>query len=481
MTLAARTALELKGMIEGGRASSREVMASALDEIERREADLGAFILLRDRAELLAEAGAVDARRAAGEAVGPLAGLPITIKDNICTDGMATTCASRMLAGFVPPYDATVVTRVRAADGIIVGKANMDEFAMGSSTEHSAVKLTRNPHDRERVPGGSSGGSAVAVAAHFSPLSLGSDTGGSIRQPASFCGVVGLKPTYGRVSRYGLVAFASSLDQIGPFSRSVADAALMLGAIAGHDWRDSTSIDAPVPDYLASLDERRAFRIGVPTEYMGEEGLDPEVRAAVERAIELIRADGHEIVPVSLPHTAYAVATYFLIACSEASSNLARYDGVKYGLRAEEGGSLGEMYARTRSAGFGAEVKRRIMLGTYALSSGYYDAYYLKAGRVRTLLIRDFAAAFGACDVIAHPVTPNAAFRIGENTSDPIAMYLQDIYTVTANLVGIPALSMPCGKTRAGLPIGIQFSARHLDETTLFQAAHRMEGLLRSA
>ncbi|GAB4325645.1 MAG: Asp-tRNA(Asn)/Glu-tRNA(Gln) amidotransferase subunit GatA [Candidatus Sumerlaeia bacterium] len=476
-------AWELRDALLRGETSCVEIMRAALARIAERELQVGAFITLRPEDQLLAEAEAVDRRRRAGDRIGPLAGLPIAVKDNICTKGLLTTCASKILGNFVPPYDATVIEKIRAADGIIVGKTNCDEFAMGSSTENSAMKTTRHPLCPERVPGGSSGGSAAALAAGMVPLALGSDTGGSIRQPASFCGVTGLKPTYGRVSRYGLVAYGSSLDQIGPMARSVEDVALLLGVIAGHDERDSTSLAAPVPDYLAHLqaapkDGRgAALRFGVPREYFGE-GLDAQVREAVVGLLERLRDEGHDVRDVSLPHTPYAVPTYYIIACAEASSNLARYDGAHYGYRCDGAEDIVEMFSRSRSEGFGAEVKRRIMLGTYVLSAGYYDAYYRKAAQVRTLIAGDFERAFADCDVILHPVAPTPAFRIGEKTSDPLAMYLGDIYSVTANLAGLPAISVPCGRTReGGLPVGVQLAARHLDEPVLLRAARIIEAM----
>ncbi|HUU90079.1 MAG TPA: Asp-tRNA(Asn)/Glu-tRNA(Gln) amidotransferase subunit GatA [Phycisphaerae bacterium] len=480
MDLSKSTAHQLKSLIAGGETTCREVMLSVLEEIERRESDVQAFITVRDRGELLAEADEVDRRRSRGDAIGALAGLPIAVKDNICTQGMATTCASRMLADWVPPYDATVVQRIQAADGIILGKTNLDEFAMGSSTENSAMKTTRNPHNHDYVPGGTSGGSAAAVASNECILAIGSDTGGSIRQPASFCGVVGMKPTYGRVSRYGLIAYASSLDQIGPIAKDVRDAALLLEVIAGHDPMDSTSLAAGVPGYVAGLGSQRGFRFGVPDEYFGP-GVDRQVRRAVEGAIDALKEDGQEVVQISLPHTEYSVAAYYIAACSEASSNLARYDGCQYGFRAEGIGDMIGMVSETRAEGFGPEVKRRIMLGTYALSAGYYDAYYLKAARVRRLIAQDFESAFKTCDVILHPVAPTAAFRIGEKIDDPLAMYLGDIFSVTANLAGLPATSVPCGRTSEGLPVGIQLTGKALDEGTLLAAAYHLECLLRSS
>ena len=473
MELAAQTATQLRGSLDKGETSCVEVMRAVLREIERREPSVQAYITIRPETELLQEAEAVDLRRRRGEKIGALAGLPVAVKDNICTNGLLTTCASRMLEQFVPPYDATVIRRIRQADGIIIGKTNMDEFAMGSSTENSAIKVTHNPHDLERVPGGTSGGSAAAVAANETILAIGSDTGGSVRQPASFCGVVGFKPTYGRVSRYGLIAYGSSLDQIGPVTKDVADAALLFSVIAGHDPLDSTSIPEPVPDCALRSSSGR-LRIGVPQEYFGP-GLDAKVRSCVESVLRTLEEHGHETVPVSLPHTEYAVPAYYIIACAEASANLARYDGVRYGFRAERCENVMDMYSRTRAEGFGPEVIRRIILGTYVLSSGYYDAYYLRAQKVRTLIRRDFTAAFVKCDVIAHPVAPTPAYKIGEKVDDPLAMYLGDIYSVTANLAGLPAISIPCGKTSGGLPVGLQFTAGAMQEKLLLSAAFALE------
>src|SRR6202043_1992823 len=405
----------------------------------------------------------------------PLGGVPVGIKDVMVTKGIRTTAGSKILGNYVPPYDCTAVARLEAAGALVLGKANCDEFAMGSSNENSAWKPVHNPRDLSRVPGGSSGGSAAAVAADMAVVTLGSDTGGSVRQPASFCGVVGLMPTYGRVSRYGLIAFASSLDHIGPLAKTVKDAAIVLGTIAGRDPMDSTSAELAVPDYVAELDKPvRGMKIGVAKEYLGE-GLDEEVRQAVEAAIAKLQTLGCEIVPVSLPHTPYAIPTYYLVATAEASSNLARYDGVSYSYRARGVKTLSEMYRRSRDEGFGAEVKRRIMLGTYALSAGYYDAYYLKAQKVRTLLTRDFDEAFRKVDAIVTPTSPTAAFRLGEKSNDPLAMYLADIYTVTADLAGIPGISVPCGATREKLPIGLQILGKHFDEAAILRVAHAYE------
>ncbi len=410
-----------------------------------------------------------------GGSAGPLWGVPVLVKDNICVEGIPTTCASKLLAGFRPPYDATVVERLKKAGAILVGMANMDEFAFGSSCEHSCYGPTRNPWDPGRVPGGSSGGSAAAVAAGMVPLALGSDTGGSIRQPAALCGVVGLKPTYGRVSRYGLIAFASSLDQIGPLARNSADCAAFLRAIAGFDPRDSTSGDIPVPDYSKEMETGiKGLRLGIPKEYFVS-GLDTEVKRSLDQALAQMKELGATVTEVSLPHTEYAIPTYYIVATAEASSNLARFDGVQYGLRSREGKTLLEMYTRTREEGFGPEAKRRIILGTFVLSSGYYEAYYGYALKVRTLIKRDFDRAFEAVDCLITPTSPTPAFRLGEKLQDPLTMYLSDIYTISVNLAGIPALSVPCGFTRAGLPIGMQLIAKPFAEETLFRAAHAYE------
>jgi aspartyl-tRNA(Asn)/glutamyl-tRNA(Gln) amidotransferase subunit A len=474
--LAAMTAGRLKAMLARKEASCADIMRSVLDEIDKREPSVRAFITLRDPADLLREAEQVDQRVLRCQPVGPLAGLPVAVKDNLCTQGLRTTCASKMLADFVPPYDATVVQRVKEADGIILGKTNMDEFAMGSTTENSAMQTTRNPWNTDHVPGGTSGGSAAAVAAHETILALGSDTGGSIRQPASYCGVVGLKPTYGRVSRYGLIAYASSLDQVGALARNVEDAALLFAVLAGHDPRDSTSLDVAPPDGLLS-DPPARLRIGVPKEFFGP-GLDAEVQQSVENALSALASNGAQLVPISLPHTEYAIPIYYIIACAECSSNLARYDGCKFGYRTKSEGNVIDMMTASRTEGFGEEVKRRIILGTYVLSSGYYDAYYNKAAKARTLIRRDYDDAYQHCDVIMHPVAPTPAFKIGEKTSDPLAMYLVDIYSVIANLTGSPAMSVPCGLSRGGLPIGVQITGPALSEPLLFRVAHQLEALL---
>jgi aspartyl-tRNA(Asn)/glutamyl-tRNA(Gln) amidotransferase subunit A len=420
------------------------------------------------------QATLADARFQKGEA-GPLTGIPLAIKDLICTQGVRTTCGSHILGNFIPSYDATVIEKLKASGAVFVGKANMDEFAMGSSTENSFFGRTHNPWDLGRIPGGSSGGSAAAVAADECIASLGSDTGGSIRQPAACCGIVGLKPTYGRVSRFGLVAFASSLDQIGPFGKDVRDVALLLNAISGHEPRDSTSVDTPVPDYTRALiDEVRPMVLGIPREYFIE-GIDPEVESAVRQAIQTLEKLGAKVVEVSLPHSAYALAVYYIIAPAEASSNLARYDGVKYGFRAKGNRDLLEMYKESRSQGFGAEVKRRIMLGTYALSAGYYEAYYRKASQVRTLIRKDFQKVFSQCDVLLMPTAPTPAFKLGEKVDDPLQMYLSDIFTIPCNLAGLPGLSLPCGFNKQGLPIGLQILANHFQEEKIFRVAYTYE------
>jgi len=480
--LSRNDAASLTRLFATGQVTAREITAAFLDRIEATDRALGAFLSVAgDRA--LREAEELDRRRAAGEAAGPLAGVPVAVKDILCVAGTPTTCGSRILRRFVPPYDATCVARLKRAGAVVIGKTNMDEFAMGSSTEHSAVKRTRNPYDLDRVPGGSSGGSAAAVAARQVPIAIGTDTGGSIRQPGAFTGTVALKPTYGRVSRYGLVAFASSLDQAGPFAASVADCARTLAMMAGPDPADMTCSTAEVSDYVgaaAASGEAGALaglRVGVPREFFGE-GLDPEIDAAVRVCHGRLADMGATLQEVSLPTTEHAIAAYYVVATAEASSNLARYDGVRYGERDHGAGDLSQMYDLTRSAGFGGEVKRRIMLGTFVLSAGYYDAYYLKAMKVRTLIRRDFERAFERVDVIVGPTTPTPAFRLGEKLDDPLAMYLSDIYTVTANLAGIPGLSLPCGFTRAGLPIGCQLLGRHFDEARLFSIAAALESSL---
>ena len=469
-----RTACEIAAAVRSGSTSALAAVEAALARINAHEGEVHAFVSpTPDRAR--AAARAVDAQVGAGGDPGPLAGVPIAIKDNLCTRGLRTTCGSRILGSWEPPYDATAVVRVAGAGAVLVGKTNLDEFAMGSSTEHSAFGPTRNPYDPERVPGGSSGGSAAAVAAGFVPVALGSDTGGSVRQPASLCGLVGVKPTYGRVSRYGLVAFASSLDQIGPFTKDVRDAATMLGVIGGRDPRDSTSVPEPVPDYAAALDGTiKGLKLGLPKEYFIG-GLDKEVTAAVNAAVKQLEKLGAEIVEISLPHTDYAVAVYYIIATAEASANLARFDGIRYGLRVD-GADPVELYGRTRGAGFGAEVKRRIILGTYVLSSGYYDAYYLRAQKVRTLIRQDFLKAFEKVDLIVTPTTPTAAFKAGEKSDDPMQMYLSDIFTISCNLAGICGISLPCGFTsNPKLPIGLQLLGKPFGEATLLKAAHAYE------
>jgi len=454
-----------------GETSSAELTRSSLDRIDALDAKVGAFLVVAgERAQ--AEARQADERRRRGETA-PLLGIPIALKDIFCTRGIQTTCASRILEGFVPPYDATLVSRLTAAGAVMIGKTNMDEFAMGSSTENSAYQLTHNPWDLDRVPGGSSGGSAAAVAAGFAAGAFGTDTGGSIRQPAALCGVVGMKPTYGRVSRYGMIAFASSLDQAGPFARTVADCALLLETVAGPDPNDSTSLPDPVPAYSANLEcDLRGLRVGVPDEYFAA-GMEPGVEQAVRRAIDVLSELGAEIKPVTMPHTEYALAAYYLIAPAEASANLSRYDGVKYGLRASNANTM-ELYTRTRGQGFGAEVKRRIMLGTYALSAGYYDAYYVKAQKVRTLIKSDFDRAFESFDVLVAPTSPTVAFPLGARTDDPLAMYLSDVCTLPPSLAGLPALSLPCGLSD-GLPVGLQIVGPALGEQIVLQVAAAYE------
>ncbi|PLX86865.1 MAG: Asp-tRNA(Asn)/Glu-tRNA(Gln) amidotransferase GatCAB subunit A [Desulfuromonas sp.] len=473
MQLTDQTIHQLHQRLSSGEISSVALTEAYLQRIEQTDPEVNAYITIcRDAA--LADAAAADKRIAAGD-IDLLTGIPLALKDIFNSEGLRTTCGSKILDNFVSPYDATTVARLKARGAVILGKLNMDEFAMGSSNENSAAGPVRNPWDGERVPGGSSGGSAAAVAARQAVATLGTDTGGSIRQPAAHCGVVGLKPTYGRVSRYGVIAYASSLDQVGPLARDVEDCATLLGAVAGYDPADSTSVDRPVPDYLATLkDGVNGKRIGLPREYFID-GLDADVKCAVERAIETYRTLGAEIVDVSLPHTDYAVACYYLIATAEASSNLARYDGVRFGVRRDEGEGLIGMYQQTRAAGFGEEVKRRIMLGTYALSSGYYDAYYLKAQKVRTLIRQDFLDAFENVDLLLTPVAPTPAFKIGEKVDDPLQMYLSDIFTIPVNLAGTCGLSLPCGLSADGLPIGLQLIGKPFAEDELLQAAWAFE------
>ncbi len=479
----AATASDLLSQLNSGAVSSEEVARFYLDRAEQL-GRLNAYVHL-DPEAILTQARAVDAKRKAGAPLGPLAGVPVAVKDVLCVEGEPTTCGSRMLKGFRPPYDATVIKRLKAADALLFGKTNMDEFAMGSSTENSAYGPTLNPWDESRIPGGSSGGSAAVIAADLAPLALGSDTGGSIRQPASMCGVVGLKPTYGRVSRYGLIAYASSLDQVGPFSHDLADTALLLKVLAGHDPLDSTSVDTPVPDYPATLDAApNNLRVGLVREFFGE-GLDPEIEASIRDAVRVYQAAGATVKEVSLPHSKYGIPAYYIVAPAECSSNLSRYDGTIYGHRAEDFTTpypgeenlppLIRMMMASRAEGFGAEVKRRIMLGTFALSAGYADQYYNKALQVRRLIRNDFDAAFHEVDVLLGPTSPTPAFKLGEKTADPLAMYLSDIYTITANLAGIPGLSVPCGFTRSGLPIGMQLLAPAFAEESLLRTARVFE------
>ncbi len=461
------------GVVDGSRSAVRLAMEHYA-RIAVVDSEVHSYLALTEE-RAMAQAERVDAAAKAGEPLGPLAGVPVGIKDVLATRGVVTTAGSKILAGYRPPYDATVVARLEAAGAVVLGKLNCDEFAMGSSNENSAYGPVRNPRAMDRVPGGSSGGSAAAVAAGLCVASLGTDTGGSIRQPAAFCGVVGVLPTYGRVSRYGLIAFASSLDRVGPFARSVEDAATMLEVLSGPDAMDATSSQAAVGAYAAEAKKDVAgLRIGVPEEYFGE-GLDVEIRAAIERALDELRAAGCTIHKVSLPHTRYAVPTYYVIATAEASSNLSRFDGVRFGLRAEDATTLSGMFRETRDEGFGAEVKRRILLGTYVLSAGYYDAYYRKAQQVRALLTRDFVEAFGVVDAIVCPVTPTPAFKLGEKTDDPLQMYLEDIYSVAASLAGICGMNVPCGETQGGLPIGVQVLGKHFDEATMLRVGAAIE------
>lgn len=468
------TFAEIRDGIDRGETSAVAVAEAVLDRIAAEDASLNAFLHV-DREGALAAAAQVDRQKAAGQPLGPLAGVPVAVKDNLCTRGVPTTCASKILEGYVPPYDAHVVERLRAAGAVIVGKSNMDEFAMGSSNENSAFGPVRNPWDRDRAPGGSSGGSAAVVAAGLVPGSLGSDTGGSVRQPAAFCGITAIKPTYGRISRYGLVAFASSLDQVGPFARTVEDTARLLTVLAGHDPRDATSAERPVDDYLGAVSRGVAgLRIGVLRDAI-ESLPDPEVKASTLAAAAALEKAGASLVDVSLPSVSHAVSVYYLVATAEASSNLARFDGVRYGVRKGGGGSLVDMYGTTRAAGFGPEVKRRILLGTYALSAGYYDAFYLKAQRVRTLIRRDYDAALANCDVVLTPTAPTPAFKLGEKTSDPLEMYLADVFTLPPSLAGLPAIATPSGLTKSGLPLGVQLTAAPFAESMLFRVARVIE------
>ncbi len=473
MKLNQLTIHELQKKLREGETTSLETTEALFERIKAVEERVNSYITLTEKSALQ-QAEHADTLIKEGKA-GALTGIPIALKDLMCTKGVRTTCGSRMLERFIPPYDSTVVQKLRDDGAVFLGKTNMDEFAMGSSTETSYFGVTRNPWDLERIPGGSSGGSAVAVAADECIASLGSDTGGSIRQPAAHCGVVGLKPTYGRVSRFGLIAFASSLDQIGPFTKDVEDCAIMMNAISGYDPSDSTSVPADVPDYRDFLSrDIEGWIVGIPKEYFIE-GIDPEISAAIEGVIKDVENLGGQCREISIPHTEYCVAVYYIVAPSEASSNLARYDGVRYGFRSDQGKDLMEMYKMSRSDGFGTEVKRRIMIGTYALSSGYYDAYYKKASQVRALMKKDFEKAFETCDVIVAPVTPTPAFKIGEKLDDPLQMYLSDIFTLSANLAGIPGISVPCGFTKGDLPMGVQFLAPHFGEGKLLQVAQACE------
>lgn len=467
------SAVDLVSQISDGQLKASQCVEHFLDRIRSQNEGNGAFLTQCDESAL-AEAEAIDANIAAGKSVGPLAGLPVAIKDGICTAGIKTTAGSKMLSQFVPPYDATIIERLKEDGAIVIGKTNMDEFAMGSSNENSAYYPVKNPWNRDHVPGGSSGGSAAAVSATMAPVAIGSDTGGSIRQPASFCGITGLKPTYGRVSRFGLIAFASSLDQIGPMTRSAKDCALLLQTLAGHDGRDSTSAQEDVPDYFTNLDKPLAgLKVGICKQHF-EEGLSDEVRVSVNEGIDVLKSLGASCQEIQLPHTKYGIASYYVIAPCEASSNLSRYDGVRYTNRSVATG-LEEMYSKTRSEFFGEEVKQRILLGTHALSSGYYDAYYIQASKMRRLIKNDFTAAFEAVDVIVGPTAPTTAFKLGQHDADPLAAYLADIYTVSANLAGVPAISLPCGFDSTGLPIGMQLQGRRFQEATLLQTAHQFQ------
>jgi len=468
------TASEIAGKVRARELTAEAVTQAFLDRTHALEPKVQAYNEVFDRLALL-QAKAVDDKIAKGQPVGALAGVPIAIKDNLVIRGEKCTCSSKILENYVGAYDATVIQKLRAADAVFMGHTNLDEFAMGSSTENSATRVTKNPWALDRIPGGSSGGSAAAVAARLAPISLGSDTGGSIRQPAALCGILGLKPTYGRVSRFGLVAFASSLDQIGPFATTARDTALVMNVISGQDGYDSTSLDRPVPDYTAALDkDLKGLRIGLPKEYFID-GMDAEVNKAVREAVKFLESKGASVHEVSLPHTDYCLAVYYILAPSEASSNLSRFDGVRYGRRAKEADNLLSLYEKSRGEGFGPEVKRRIMIGTYALSSGYYDAYYSKAQKVRTLIKQDFEKAFEKVDVIATPTSPTPAFKSGEKSADPLQMYLSDIFTISCNLAGIPGLSIPCGFTSGKLPIGLQLLGKPFDEGTLLNIAHQYE------
>lgn len=475
MKIEKMTVHEIRTGIMEGKFTAKEITTACLKRIYEEEPLIGGFLTVC-RGEALAQAERVDEKIKRGEQIGRLGGVPVAVKDNICTDGIRTTCASRMLHDFIPPYDATVVKKLKDADAVIIGKTNMDEFAMGSSTENSAFQKTRNPWDRERVPGGSSGGSAAVVSAGMVPLALGSDTGGSIRQPAAFCGVVGLKPTYGLVSRFGLVAFGSSLDQIGPFARNVKDSALLLEVIQGEDKLDSTSVKHSVTeDYLSRIEQSvNGMKIAVPVEFF-QSGLDGEIAASIKESIEKLKAMGASVEEISLPITTEGLSAYYIISSAEASSNLARFDGIRYGYRTAEFRDLDELMEKSRSEGFGEEVKRRIMLGTYALSSGYYDAYYKRAQKLRKKIREQFVEVFKSYDLMLSPVSPVLPFKIGEKSNDPIEMYLADIYTVNINLAGVPALSMPCGFNKDGLPIGLQIIGPHYGEDKIFKAAHALE------
>jgi aspartyl-tRNA(Asn)/glutamyl-tRNA(Gln) amidotransferase subunit A len=468
------TIQQAQALLREKKISAVELTQAVIQRIQETDDRVGAYITLCE-ASALEQARDADRRIAKGDPL-PLAGIPLAVKDVLCTRGVRTTCGSKILENFVPPYDATAIRRLRDAGAVIIGKTNMDEFAMGSSNEYSAFQLTRNPWDLSRIPGGSSGGSAAAVAADMCLGAVGTDTGGSVRQPAAHCSVVGMKPTYGRVSRFGLVAFASSLDQVGPLSKCVYDNTLLMKVVAGHDPKDSTSAPVSVPDYPRAAEGRLdGVTVGVPVEYRSLKGMDPDVSDAVSQAVQTVEALGARCVEVSLPHTPYAVAAYYVIAPSEASSNLARYDGVKYGFRDPEATELGDMYRKTRSHGFGPEVQRRIIIGTYCLSAGYYDAYYKKASQVRTLIIQDFKKAFDTCRLLLSPVAPTPAFPIGEKVEDPLTMYLSDVFTLSANLAGIPGISVPCGFSRQGLPIGLQIMGNHFDEAMVYRAAYQFE------